>query len=858
MDKLILIDGNSLVNRAFYATPLFSTKDGLHTNGVMGFVKLYIKILNDLKPKYAIVAFDVHAPTFRHKMYKSYKGTRKPMPEELIEQMPVLKDCLALMGVKMVEKAGLEADDIIGTLSRKFPNVESYIYTGDRDSFQLVNDTVNVCYTLRGVSDLLVLTKENFAEKNGLVSSPEQIVDIKSLMGDASDNIPGVPGIGEKTAKSLLSKYLSLDGIYEHIDEIKGVTKTKLEDNKDLAYLSHTLATIDVNADLDVELEDCRVTFPFSQKVKQKFAALEFRLLYANDSLYEQTIDAKQPLPVSDIEKIEKITLSQADDFLFDLKDANEFSVVWGDVKSIYVGKKEYQFTEMVDLLSAGLSQTDQIKILKYIFENKNNHVVLLKAKDMMHELKNNEISFDASFDDVSILRYLVDYTGREEALGFILDNYGLSKETPAYSLFLLSKRLHEKIKRYDMGKLYSGIELPLCEVLCQAEYYGISVDTELLTALGERYRTEIDRISDKIYCQAGETAATLNLNSPAQLGKVLFDKLGLPHGKKGKSGSYSVSVEVLESLRSDHPIVEDVLDYRQLQKLNSTYIEGLKPYIVNGKVHTRYTQTITSTGRLSSVNPNLQNIPVRTEEGRELRKLFVAEKGHVLVDADYSQIELRLMAHLSRCKALIEAYKEGKDIHRDTASKVFGVPESEVTSEMRRKAKIVNFGIMYGESAFGLAKSLNISAKEGADFIDRYFSVYPEIKRYLNETVEEARENGFTATIFKRRREFPELKSSNFNIRSAGERAAMNMPLQGSCADIIKLSMIAVNKELKERKMKSKLLLQVHDELILESPEEEAEEGAKILKQCMENVVSLRVPLTVDVNIGRCWYDAK
>jgi DNA polymerase-1 len=581
--------------------------------------------------------------------------------------------------------------------------------------------------------------------------------------------------------------------------------------------------------------------------------------LYANESLYEQAEKSSVASPSVSVEDMPSkvITVTKAEEILPAIQKSKEIAFVFDGKRRIYCGE-EYELTDQVDLMSVGMSETDFAEILRAIFEDKEKKVFLFKAKETMHFLERYGVKIRSAFEDLSLLRYLVDFTGREEELGFVLDSYGYSKEYPAYSLYRLCGALHEKLTENGMDSLYYDIELPLCEVLYHAEHSGVRVNEALLQELGADYKQKLGAISAKIYEKAGETPQSLNLNSSPQLGKVLFEKLGLPKGKKSKNGTYSVSVEVLENLADDYDIVRDILEYRQVQKLNSTYVEGLKGFICNEKVHTTYTQTVTATGRLSSKNPNLQNIPVRTEMGRELRKLFIADDGCVLIDADYSQIELRLMAHLSGCKDLIAAFQEGQDIHRDTAAKVYGVSPIEVTDDMRRKAKAVNFGLIYGESAFGLAKSLKIKQSEAADFIERYFKAYPEIKEYQAKTVEFARQNGYATTIFGRKREFPELKSNNYAVRQFGERAAMNMPLQGTSADIIKLAMLSVYRRLQEKNMKTKLILQVHDELVLESPEEEAEEAASLLKDCMEHVVELSVPLTVEVGASRSWYDAK
>lgn len=853
MDKLVLIDGNSLVNRAFFATPHFTNKAGFPTNGIFGFIKLFLKIVRDLKPKYAVVAFDEHAPTFRHKKYAQYKGTRKPMPEDLVVQMPVLKECLALMNVKMCSMEGIEADDILGSLTRKFDSVESYVYTGDRDSYQLVKENVNVCYTLKGVSEILRLTEDNFYETVGL--RPAQIIDLKALMGDASDNIPGVPGIGEKMAKNLLSEYESLEDVYAHLDALKPACRNKLEANKDLAYLSKDLATIDVNVPLNFGLEDCLLKTPFSAAVRQKFAALDFRMLYSDESLYEAENASEEAEREQKTVPVRKI--SSYSEVKEEIRCARSVALSWEEKKSFYIigGSCEYEITMGEDLLSLGTTETEIGRILQAIFGEKEKLVILYRAKEAMYAAEKFGVKIEAEFEDVSILKYLVDFSDKDESLNFILESYGYSKECPAYSLALLYELLKEKNAASGMEELYREIEKPLCEVLYRAERVGAAVNESLLRSMGESYSARIGEISEEIYRLAGEK---FNLNSSAQLGKILFEKMGVSGGKKSKSGAYSCGADVLEKLAPDYKIAAEVLKYRKIQKLNSTYIEGLKPFIRDGRVHTTYTQTVTSTGRLSSKNPNLQNIPIRTEEGREIRKLFVASEGNILLDADYSQIELRLMAHFSDCKGLIEAFNKGADIHRETAAKVYGISPEAVTGDMRRRAKAVNFGIIYGESAFGLSQSLGIGQSEAAEFIRKYFESYPEVKEYLDETVAFAKTNGYVTTLFGRKRSIPELKASNFMLRKFGERAAMNMPLQGTSADIIKLAMISTYRELRERRMRSELILQVHDELVLDAPLEEAEETKILLKECMENVVKLKVPLIAEVSEGKNWYDAK
>ena len=861
MEKLVLIDGNSLLNRAFYATPAFTTKDGLPTNGVFGFIKLVLKIISDKNPTHFAVAFDLKEPTFRHKIYADYKAGRKPMPDDLAVQMPILKDVLRLMNIRICEKAGYEADDIIGTLAKKY-DIQTYVYTGDRDSYQLVDESTNVCYTRKGVSDILELSAVNFKDEIGL--TPAQIIELKALMGDKSDNIPGVPGVGEVSATSLLLKYGDVDGIYAHIDEITGAMHRKLSENKESAYFSKTLATIDTNAPIDVELNECVLRMPFDKAVKDKFAELEFKSLlskdiYAEEGESPQEEDAPtQPKTVTEVlpETIEEglsiLEQSSADKIACYLAaDSFRFYLC----ENLGANAVEYLFPIKVGLLDVGFYDYQLAPLLKAIYEGEK-RVISYNVKETMSLLRGYEVSHLAAFDDVSILKCLADGLGNTDKLAFCLQYYSLPERNCAYGLAYLYEEYIKQLRKEE-EKLYYEVELPLVRVLFDMEMQGVCVDTKALQDFSVRYNAELSNLIEKIYELAGET---FNINSTQQLGKILFEKLKIGEGvKKNKdSKNYKTTAEELEKYADNSEIVRYLLRYRKIQKINSTYIEGFKPLIENGKVHTTYNQSLTQTGRLSSMNPNLQNIPVRTEEGRELRKLFTASEGNVLIDADYSQIELRLLAHFSGCKELIEAYCEGKDIHSITASQVFNVALEDVTADMRRDAKAVNFGIIYGISAFGLASDLGISSKKAKEYIDRYFETYSEVKNYMTANVDTAKQNGYVETLLGRRRVINELKSSNFNVRGFGERAAMNMPLQGSSADIIKIAMIHVAEKLKKGGYKARLVLQVHDELIIDCPKNEADEVAQILKREMENAVSLQVPLTVEVGVGENWYESK
>lgn len=860
MEKLVLIDGNSLLNRAFYATPVFTTKDGLPTNGVFGFVKLLLKIVSDKKPTHFAVAFDLHAPTFRHKVYAEYKAGRKPMPEDLAKQFPVLKDVLRAMGICICEKEGYEADDVIGTLAKKF-QIPTYIYTGDRDAYQLVDETTNVCFTRKGVSDILELSNENFQDEIGL--TPSQIIDLKALMGDKSDNIPGVAGVGEKSAHTLIEKYGTLDGIYAHLDEITGALNKKLTDGKESAYFSRMLATIDVNSPIEITLHDCVFKTPFTSALRDKFVELEFKSLLAKENFVEapsadvKTVEDKtekvgeifEIVPDTFETVIDKYNASSADMVAFYL-GADDVRLAFSDEPST-----EYVLSIKQGLLDVGFYAYQLVPLYKTLFEGKKT-VVSYNVKELMKHLSEFEISFLAPIEDVSILKCIADGLSNSDSLDFCLQYQDFPEKNKASGLLYLQKFYYHRL-RDEEKKLYKDVELPLVYVLFDMEKQGICVNETALREFSEKYNKELSELVEKIYELAGER---FNVNSTQQLGKILFEKLRIGAGvKKNKdSKNYKTTAEELEKYAPDHEIVRLLLRYRKIQKINSTYVEGFKPLVRAGKVHTTYNQTNTQTGRLSSANPNIQNIPIRTDEGRELRKLFTASEGNVLVDADYSQIELRLLAHFSGCKELVSAYCNGEDIHALTASQVFNVPLNEVSSEMRRRAKAVNFGIIYGISAFGLSNDLNISAREAQGYIQRYFESYSDVKGYMQGNVEKATRDGYIETLLGRRRVINELQSSNRNVRSFGERAAMNMPLQGSSADIIKIAMIHVYNKLKEGNFSAKLVLQVHDELVIDCPINEVDAVSAILKTEMENAVQLNVPLTVEVGTGKTWFDTK
>lgn len=846
MDKLILIDGNSLLNRAYYAMAVFSTKDGLPTNGIFGFVKLLFKILEDEKPRYLVVTFDVHEPTFRHKMYADYKATRKPMPEDLVVQVPVLKELLTAMGIRILEKAGYEADDLIGTLSRAFPETETLIYTGDRDSYQLIDEHTSVCMTRRGVSDVDRLTQDNFYIKEGI--TPAQVIDLKALMGDSSDNIPGVKGIGPKGALSLLQQYRTLDGVYAHLEDISASVQKKLCENKENAYLSRTLATIDTHVPIELSLEECELHLPFPEKAREAFAKLEFRSLVESDYFPErqktniELVDWTQ----ADLNALTK-TFAQLCEFSFSLEEEGVH---------ISDGTREYLFRLRDNFLVPGFFLSELKSLLEALF-SAGKKAILTDIKATAHFLDEIGVSLACEAEDLSLLRYLSDSNLRPSAAKDLAKDYSIPAENCAYALLVAYRDALQRNREEDK-KLYRELELPLAYVLLDMERTGVRVDMSKFPVFSERFKAEMDALSKRIFELAGVTS--FNLNSPFQLSEILFEKLGYSARgfKKNIRGGYSTSADVLEKLAQEHEIARLILKYREVQKLQSTYVDGIRPLVKGDIIHTTYYQTMTTTGRLSSANPNLQNIPVRTEAGRELRKLFIAREGNVFVDADYSQIELRLLAHFSGCKVLAQAYRTGQDVHAATAEKIFHVPQKEVTPDLRRRAKTINFGIIYGMSAFGLAKDLNCSTEEAQNYISAYFATHPEVKEYMDENIRKAREDGFVTTILGRRRYIPELKSGNYNQRTFGERAAMNMPLQGSAADIIKIAMLRVADRLKRENMRAKLVLQVHDELILDTPEEETEAAKQVLKEEMEHAFTLNVPLIAEVSTGKSWYDAK
>lgn len=872
MSKIVLIDGHSILNRAFYGLPDLTNAEGLHTNAVYGFLNIMFKILEEEKPEYLTVAFDVHAPTFRHEMYSEYKGTRKPMAEELREQVPLMKEVLHAMGVRTIEQAGLEADDLLGTLSRRCEakGMEVVILSGDRDLLQLATDHVEIRIpkTKRTGTEIEDYYAADVKER--YLVTPQEFIDVKALMGDASDNIPGVPNIGEKTATRIIADYGSIEHAYEHASELKPPRAAKnLVEYWEQAKMSKVLATINVEADFPYDLDEAKLGNLYTQEAYAYFQRLQFKNLLSRFEMQSENA----------LESVFQVihTRGEAETVFARAKQAARVgALVYKQTKNVLP-----LFAAQAGIGGIGLAFGDQdiycipaegeisSEFLLAGLEAVAGQVGQFAVFDLKKLLKNVKINpddVDKCFD-VAIAAYLLNPLKSEypfedvaqEYLGLMIDPKADEEKKicyEAYTAFAAADVLLGKLRETDMEKLFREIEMPLVFTLFKMEQNGVKVEGEALRVYGEQLGGKITELEKEIYELAGEE---FNINSPKQLGVVLFEHLGLPNGKKTKTG-YSTAADVLDKLAPDYPVVSKILEYRQLSKLKSTYADGLAVYIreEDQRIHGKFNQTITATGRISSTEPNLQNIPVRMELGRLIRKVFVPEDGYVFVDADYSQIELRVLAHCSGDKELIQAYREARDIHRITASQVFHTPFDEVTDLQRRNAKAVNFGIVYGISSFGLSQDLSITRKEAAEYIERYFETYPGIKTFLDDTVAHAKEQGYVVTLFGRRRPVPELSSSNFMQRQFGERVAMNSPIQGTAADIIKIAMIAVDKELTKKKMKSRLVLQVHDELLVEAWKEELEEVQAILKECMENAATLDVPLDIDMHTGQSWYEAK
>ena len=868
--KIVLIDGHSILNRAFYGLPDLTNADGLHTNAIYGFLTIMFKLLEEEKPEYLTVAFDVHAPTFRHKMYAEYKGTRKPMADELRQQVPVIKEVLHAMGVKTIECAGLEADDLIGTLSNRCENegMEVTVISGDRDLLQLATEHVKIRIpkTKQGKTEIEDYYAKDVEERYQV--TPKEFIDLKALMGDTADNIPGVPSIGEKTATKIITQYHSIEEAHEHVDELKPPRASKaLSEHWDLAVLSKELATINVKADFPYELSEAKLGNLYTEEAYIFFQKLEFKNLLSRFDV---------SAPANKVEDGFKIitSKSEAEKVFVQAEEARTIgAVIFKDLENVLP-----LFADQAGLGGIGLCFSKEESYCIKVEKDITGEWLLKKLADVaekaetyaMFHLKESmeqvTIRNQANCFDVSVAAYLLNplknnYTWEDvarEYLGLMIDekiDQDMKACYESYVNYASVEVLQQKLRDTKMDTLFRDIEMPLVFTLFDMEQNGIRVEADALKQYGDQLAGKIAELEKEIYEEAGET---FNINSPKQLGVVLFENMKLPGGRKTKTG-YSTAADVLEKLAPEHPVVAKILEYRQYTKLKSTYADGLANYIQDdGRIHGKFNQTITATGRISSTEPNLQNIPVRMELGRLIRKVFIPEEGYRFVDADYSQIELRVLAHCSGDEHLIQAYKEQSDIHRITASQVFHIPFDEVTPQQRRNAKAVNFGIVYGISSFGLSQDLSITRKEAAKYIDDYFATYPGIKTFLDHAVTHAKEEGYVVTLFGRRRPVPELSSSNFMQRSFGERVAMNSPIQGAAADIIKIAMIRVNQRLKDQKMKSRLVLQVHDELLIEAYEPELDEVQNILKEEMEHAAELKVPLEIDMHTGDNWYEAK
>ncbi len=884
--KLMVIDGSSLLHRAFYALPLLSTKEGIYTNGVYGFLTMFYRIKEEYKPEYICVAFDKKGPTFRHKEYKEYKGTRSKSPSELAQQFPIIRDILEAMNVDVLEMDEYEADDIAGTLAKlgEEKDLETILVTGDRDYLQLATDRVKVLITKKGISEMEIYDREKIEDEYEI--SPKQLVELKGLMGDKSDNIPGVPGIGEKTGLKLIKEYGDIETVYENIEKLRGKKlKENLIENQAIAYMSRKLSEIITNVTLDKNIEQLKTKEANYEELLKLYENYEFKRLM--DKIPSEYIEVEEEIDF----KIEHKDLKSKDfeDLLTLIKEKNKFAFKFLIEEDNYIEdsilalaiKVEGETCYYIDLSDC----LDSFKeSFKEVFESKKIEKIGYNMKEDIIILFRLGIQIENYIFDVKIAQYLIDpsqsvysinnlsqeylnyYGIDEEALlgkGKKKKNYNDISENErrdylSYILqvvFKLQDKMVKLLKEQNMKDLYDNVENPLIEVLASMEYIGFKIDKKELENLDRIYSKEIEALTTDIYGLAG---VEFNINSPKQVGEVLFETLELPVIKKTKTG-YSTNVEVLEKLQGKHPIIDKILRYRQIVKLKSTYIDGYIDLINprDGRIHSSFNQTITTTGRISSTEPNLQNIPIRTDDGKLIRKAFVAsDENYKLVDADYSQIELRVLAHISGDEKMKEAFREKIDIHSKTASEVFHVALEDVTPQLRSNAKAVNFGIVYGISDYGLSRDLNISRKEAKEYIDNYLENYKDVRKFMDDIVIEGKENGYVETLLHRRRYVPELKAKNFNVRSFGERIAMNTPIQGSAADIIKMAMVEIYRAIKNKKLKSSLILQVHDELIIETHKDELEEVQSLIKELMESAIKLDVPLRVDIEVGDNWYD--
>jgi DNA polymerase-1 len=864
--KIVIIDGNSLLHRAFYALPPLANSKGLHTNVILGFVNMLYKLQEDLNPDYLAIAYDRKAPTFRHQEYAEYKAGRNKMAEEMVEQIPVLKDVIAAMNIKQIEIDGYEADDIIGTISTHCSQqgIQALIVTGDRDAFQLIDENSHVLITKKGISDMVEFDRQKLVEVYEY--APEQVTDMKGLMGDASDNIPGVPGIGEKTALDLIKQFGTLENVLENRLQVKkNKVRENLETYREQAIFSKKLATILRNVPIEIHMEEMERKAPDNSKLYGLFKELEFKALLNKLEANMGASDGAKEAPKAEATELKEP--AQFEELLQKAKAAGSLAL------KLYDRDEEKKaFIHINDSTYCFAINNDSIAYLKELMENESvrklghdikQDILLLKAIDIemkgigfdvmlaAYVLDPSRTSFSVADRSRELLgEYFEDYQSKE---GSLEDKYA---NTAAF-ISHLELPMQEQLAEAQLDKLYYEVELPLIKVLADMEHMGFKVDRSMLEELGREFSQQIDILTEKIYQQAGES---FNINSTKQLGVILFEKLGLPVIKKTKTG-YSTDVEVLEALHDKHPMIEKLLEYRQLLKLKSTYIDGMINVInlKTGKIHSKLNQAATATGRLSSTDPNLQNIPIKTENGRKIRKVFVpSSEEFILVDSDYSQIELRVLAHISGDEKFIDAFRKDEDIHTRTASEVFNVSLEEVTPLMRSRAKAVNFGIVYGISDFGLSRDLKITKKEAKLYIENYFSRYPNVKKYMEDIVAHAKEKGYVVTLMNRRRYVPEVQSRNAIQRGIGERIAMNTPIQGSAADIIKVAMIKVHNELQRRQMKSRLILQVHDELIVEAHHTEVEEVKELLVRNMQGAMDLSVPLTAEAHTGANWFAAK
>ena len=902
MKKIVLIDGNSIMNRAFYgimSSKMLMTKEGTYTNAIYGFLAILFKILEDINPEYLVVAFDLKAPTQRHKLYEGYKATRKGMPNELAEQMPIIKEILRAMNIDIIEKEGYEADDILGTLSRygEKNDLEVTILSGDRDTFQLATDkvTIRIPRTKAGKTETEEYNREKIIETYGI--EPKQLIEVKGLQGDTSDNIPGVPGIGEKTALSLIKEYNSIENLYEKLEKgesnIKGKQKEKLEQNKELAFLSKTLGTINLEVPIEDTLENFKVEEWDKQKVFEIFEKLRFQRFIERFNLREEKKPKEEEIlfEVKEKSKEEIIKIIKNNQemifYLETCQDLKQEKILKEKIKELSIYNEKTNESYYIKL-----EEEKEIIDFKEVLEDSEIKKVGINLTKSYILLKQIGITLTGTDYDIQIAGYILDPTKNKlnidnlsldyldiDVSGY-LEEKGIKKEQKqmnlfennieenidertkniitlySYLIYKIKQKTKQEIEKINAQDLFSKIDMPTVEVLSNMQWNGMYVDEQELNKFGEELKNKIEIKTKMIYEMAGEE---FNINSTKQLGEILFEKMKLPICKKTKTG-YSTDVDVLEKLKNEHPIIKELLEYRQFVKLNSTYVEGLKQYInpVTKRIHSFFHQTITATGRISSTEPNLQNIPTRFELGKRVRKIFKPKEGYIYIDADYSQIELRVLAHISQDEHMIKAFKEGQDIHKQAASKVFKTPIEEVSKEQRSAAKAVNFGIVYGISDFGLAEQLGISRKQAKEYIEEYLSQYPGIKNFMENIIEQAKEKGYVETLYHRRRYIPELKSNSYTVRQFGNRVAMNTPIQGTAADIMKIAMIKVKNEIEKRNLQSKIVLQVHDEMMIEAKIEEKEEIKEILKQSMETAIDLKVPLIAEIGEAQNWYDCK